>query len=47
MRMRSLNFSVDLALGVVAATSLAFADRPAEVCQRWAADRVDRSEGKA
>jgi hypothetical protein len=43
--MRRLKLSGFMAFGVVAATSAAHADRPADVCRRWVADRVDRSEG--
>ncbi|HMI87934.1 MAG TPA: hypothetical protein VK550_27815 [Polyangiaceae bacterium] len=44
--MASSIFSVALGLGAVtAAARVAYADRPSDVCQRWAADRVDRSEG--
>jgi len=45
MRMRRLKLSAFMAFGVVASTSAAHADRPADVCRRWTADRVDRSEG--
>jgi hypothetical protein len=43
MRIRTSVFSICLAVGAV--TSVAYAQRSAQVCQRWAADRVDRSEG--
>src|SRR5687767_12237123 len=44
MRIRS-SVSFCLAVGVVAGASVAYAQRSVEVCRRWAADRVDRSEG--
>jgi hypothetical protein len=34
-----------LTLGAIAAAGVAYADRPTDVCRRWAADRVDRNEG--
>jgi len=43
MRIRTSVFSICLAIGAVA--GVAHAQRSAQVCQRWAADRVDRGEG--
>jgi hypothetical protein len=46
MRVATSIRSVVLGVGAVtAAVGVAHADRRSEVCQRWAADRVDRSEG--
>jgi hypothetical protein len=45
MRVASSVFPVVLGIGAVTAAGVAYADRRSEVCQRWAADRVDRSEG--
>jgi hypothetical protein len=46
MRVVSSIISVILGVGAVtAAAGVAYADRRSDVCQRWAADRADRSEG--
>ena len=45
MRVRTSVFSMYLAVGLLGVVGVARAQRSAAVCQRWAADRVDRTEG--